>query len=68
MIVTVTGFEFDNGQKWTIPEDDRIPYQSLFSDHMWEPTPPPEPEQPEDSEGDDDDNYSDKVINEGGVG
>ena len=38
IIVTVTGYEFDNGQKWAIPEDAQVPYQSLFSSHMWEPT------------------------------
>ena len=45
--VTVTGYEFDNGQKWEIPEEDRITVQA-FSD-LWgkvTPTPMPPVEQP----------------------
>ncbi len=36
IIVTVTGYEFENGQKWSIPTDEWVPYQSPFSSHMWE--------------------------------
>ncbi len=28
VVVTITGFAFDNGQKWWIPEDQQIPYRS----------------------------------------
>lgn len=62
VIVTVTGFEFDNGQKWMIPEDDRVPCQSIFSDHYGEPASRPETDEPED---DDDDN---NVLKEDGIG
>ena len=38
VIVTVTGFEFESGQKYWIPEDKRVPYRSMDSAHMGEPT------------------------------
>ena len=43
VIVTVTGYKFDNGQTWDIPEEYRIPSQPYYSQHMWEPTPTPLP-------------------------
>ena len=48
VIVTVTGYQFDNGQKWEIPEEDRIPTMKAYSE-LWgrvTPTPMP-PENPE---------------------
>ena len=50
VVVTITGYEFDNGQKWWIPEENQVPYRSTDSVHMWEPTPAP-PETPEESNG-----------------
>ena len=41
VVVTVTGYAFDNGQKWWIPEDQQIPYRSTDSIHWGEPTPVP---------------------------
>ena len=50
VVVTITGYEFDNGQKWWIPEDKQIHQPSVFSEHWGEPTPVP-PEAPEESNG-----------------
>ena len=41
VVVTITGYVFDNGQKWWIPEDEQIPYRSTDSWHWGEPTPVP---------------------------
>ena len=41
VVVTVTGYAFDNGQKWWIPEDQQNPYRSTDSSHWGEPTPVP---------------------------
>lgn len=41
--VTITGYDFENGQRWNIPEEQQFPYRSSYSDHMWEPTPTPIP-------------------------
>ena len=38
VIVTITGYSFDNGQKWWIPEDQQVPYRSTDSIHWGEPT------------------------------
>ena len=46
--ITVTGYEFDNGQKWWIPEDKQFPYRSTDSIHMGEPI---LKETPEDTNG-----------------
>ena len=41
VVVTVTGYAFDNGQKWWIPDDQQVPYRSTNSMHWGEPTPVP---------------------------
>ncbi len=41
VVVTVTGYAFDNGQKWWIPEDQQVPYRSTDSIHWGEPTQAP---------------------------
>ena len=41
VIVTVTGYAFDNGQKWWIPEDQQVSYRSMDSMFWGEPTPAP---------------------------
>ena len=41
VVVTVTGYTFDNGQKWWIPEGQQVPYRSTDSIHWGEPTPVP---------------------------
>ena len=41
VVVTVTGYMFDNGQKWWIPDEQQIPYRSTDSIHWGEPTPAP---------------------------
>ena len=41
VVVTITGYAFENGQKWWIPEDQQIPYRSTNSGHWGEPTPVP---------------------------
>jgi uncharacterized protein YjdB len=38
VVVTITGYVFDNGQKWWIPEDEQVPYRSTDSWHWGEPT------------------------------
>ena len=45
VIVTVTSYEFDNGQKWNIPEEKQEEYavRSNDSSHIGEPTPTPFP-------------------------
>lgn len=45
VVVRVTGFEFDNGQKWNIPEEKQEEYavRSNDSSHIGEPTPTPIP-------------------------
>ena len=48
--VTVTGYAFDNGQKWWIPEDQQITFPSTNSIHWGEPTPAPAGD-PEESNG-----------------
>ena len=67
--VTVTGYEFESGQRWTIPEDYQIPSQPAYSNHMWEPTPSPVPNEEEDYDdyGDDYDGDYER-DDEGGVG
>ena len=49
VVVTITGFEFDNGQKWWLPEDKQVPYRSTESSHWGEPT--FTPDDPEESNG-----------------
>ena len=39
VIVTITGYEFDNGQRWSIPESSQYPLRSPDSSHMGEPIP-----------------------------
>ena len=41
VVVTITGYAFDNGQKWWIPEEQQVPYRSTDSIHWGEPTPVP---------------------------
>ena len=41
VVVTITGYTFDNGQKWWIPEEQQAPYRSTYSNHWGEPTPVP---------------------------
>ena len=41
VVVTITGFTFDNGQEWWIPEEQQVPYRSTDSYHWGEPTPDP---------------------------
>ena len=41
VVVTVTGYAFDNGQKWWIPDDQQVPYRSTNSMQWGEPTPVP---------------------------
>ena len=41
--VTVTGYDFDNDQKWTIAEEAQVPVRSNDSSHIGEPTPTPLP-------------------------
>jgi len=41
--VTVTGFDFDSNQKWTISEEAQVPVRSNDSSHIGEPTPTPLP-------------------------
>lgn len=43
--VTVTGFQFDNGQRWNVPGDiqDQTKRPSPYSGHWGEPTPTPVP-------------------------
>ena len=45
VVVKVTGYEFDNGQKWNIPEEKQEEYavRSNDSSHIGEPTPTPVP-------------------------
>ena len=45
VVVKVTGFEFDNGQRWNIPEEKQEEYavRSNDSSHIGEPTPTPLP-------------------------
>ena len=45
VVVRVTGYEFDNGQKWNIPEAKQEEYavRSNDSSHIGEPTPTPIP-------------------------
>ena len=52
VILTVTGYQFDNGQTWEIPAEYRIPSQPYYSRYMWTPTPAPLlPEEPAVPEG-----------------
>ena len=44
--VAITGFEFENGQVWEIPEEYRLQYQSVPSGYMGQPTPAPATETP----------------------
>ena len=39
VVATITGFEFDNGQRWNIPADNQYPQRSPDSSHMGEPIP-----------------------------
>ena len=45
VVITITGYEFDNGQKWTIPDDiqEKSGFQTRNSPHWGEPTPTPVP-------------------------
>ena len=43
VVVTITGYAFDNGQKWWIPDGQMAPYRSTYSNHWGEPTPTPAP-------------------------
>lgn len=43
VVVTITGYTFDNGQKWWIPDGQMAPYRSTYSNHWGEPTPTPAP-------------------------
>ena len=38
VVVTVTGFQFETGQDWWIPEESQVHQPSLFSEHWGEPT------------------------------
>ena len=38
VVVTVTGFQFETGQEWWIPEESQVHQPSLFSEHWGEPT------------------------------
>ena len=52
VVLTVTGYEFENGQRWEIPEEYRVPSMKAYSG-IWgrvTPTPMP-PENPENPEG-----------------
>lgn len=51
VVVTITGYEFENGQTWDIPDEYQIPSQPAYSD-LWgkvtpTPMPPVEQENPE---------------------
>ena len=48
--VTVTGYRFDNGQEWSIPEEYQVPVIA-YSNNMWTPTPTPLPAQDEEPAG-----------------
>ena len=37
--IKITGYEFDNGQRWNIPEDRQIKFRSQPSSHYGEPVP-----------------------------
>ena len=39
-VITVTGYELENGQRWSVPENvqKELSCQSRVSSHMWEPT------------------------------
>ena len=39
----ITGFTFDNGQEWNIPEEYWVATQPAYSRYMWTPTPTPVP-------------------------
>ena len=39
----ITGFTFDNGQEWKIPEEYWVATQPAYSRYMWTPTPTPVP-------------------------
>ena len=45
VVITITGYEFENGQKWTIPDEiqEMDGFRSRYSDHWGEPTPTPVP-------------------------
>ena len=53
VIVTVTGYQFDNGQKWEIPEEDRIPTMKAYSELWGRVTPTPMPPENPDTNGED---------------
>ena len=42
--MTITGYRFENGQEWKIPEDRQVTV-TTYSEHMWTPTPTPLPAQ-----------------------
>ncbi len=39
VVATITGYEFDNGQRWNIPADNQYPLRSPDSSHMGDPIP-----------------------------
>lgn len=39
VVATITGYEFDNGQRWSIPADNQYPLRSPDSSHMGDPIP-----------------------------
>ena len=45
--IRVTGYDFDNGQHWNIPEDRQARFVSQPSEHYGEPVPTPEPQEAE---------------------
>ena len=49
-VITITGFQFETGQEWWIPEEKQVHQPSMFSPHWGEPTEPAE-EPEEESNG-----------------
>ncbi len=43
VVVTITGYEFENGQQWEIPEEAQIPTMPAYSDLWGKVTPTPMP-------------------------
>ena len=41
--ITITGYRFENGQEWTIPEEYQLPSMPAYSRDIWTPTPTPIP-------------------------
>ena len=45
--IRITGYDFENGQHWNIPEDQQVKFVSQPSDHYGEPVPTPVPQEAE---------------------